>query len=340
MRALTVAWTDAGPALSLRDLPAPPLTDGGVLADTIAVSVCGTDREIAAGASGSPPPDRNWLVIGHEALGRVRAAPEGSGLEPGDLVTGVVRRPDPVPCPACAAGRADLCENGRYTERGIRGRDGYACEQFRVEPEYAVRVDPALGLAGVLVEPASVVTKAWEQLDRVVLRARRRTLILGAGPIGLLAALLGVQRGLDVHVADIVKHGPKPRLVRALGATYHSSPRDVKGTFDTVLECSGALAGEAIRRTSPAGTACLVSAGGPGAVALGGLSRDIVRGSKAVLGTVNSSRAHFTAAHDALLRADREWLAGLLTSHVPLPDWRSAFTRDPEQVKAVIRFGT
>jgi threonine dehydrogenase-like Zn-dependent dehydrogenase len=338
VRALTLTWSGGGSALGVRDLPGPSRADGDVLAETIAVSVCGTDREMAAGARGSAPPDRNWLIIGHESLGRVLESPEGSGLAPGDLVTGVVRRPDPVPCPACATGRPDLCENGLYTERGIRGRDGFASERFRVEADYAVRVDPALGLAGVLVEPASVVAKAWDQLDRVALRPRRRALILGAGPIGLLAALLGVQRGLDVYVADVVDRGPKPRQVRALGASYHASPDDVKGTFDTVVECSGALIDEAVRRTSPAGSACLVSAGGPGAAGLNGLSRDIVRGSKVIMGTVNSSRPHFTAAHDTLLRADREWLEGLLTTHVPLAGWRSAFARDREQIKAVIRF--
>jgi threonine dehydrogenase-like Zn-dependent dehydrogenase len=166
VRALTIAWTDGGPALGLRELPEPALADGDVLAEAMTVGVCGTDREMAAGAAGSAPPERNWLVIGHESLGRVLEAPAGSGLVPGDLVTCVVRRPDPVPCPPCATGRLDLCENGLFTERGIRGRDGFAAERFRVEPEYAVRVDPVLGQAGGLVEPASVVTKAWEQIDR------------------------------------------------------------------------------------------------------------------------------------------------------------------------------
>jgi glucose 1-dehydrogenase len=340
VRALTIAWTDGGPALDLRELPEPALADGDVLAEAMTVGVCGTDREMAAGAAGSAPPGRNWLVIGHESLGRVLEVPAGSGLVPGDLVTCVVRRPDPVPCPPCATGRLDLCENGLFTERGIRGRDGFAAERFRVEPEYAVRVDPVLGQAGGLVEPASVVTKAWEQIDRAALWPRRRVLVLGAGPIGLLAALLGVLRGLEVHVVDLADRGPKPRRVRELGAVYHTSADDVEGTFDTVVECCGALIGEAVRRTAPAGVACLVSPGAPGTADLSGLTSDVVRGSKVITGTVNSNRQHFVAAHEALLRADRGWLEGLLTTHVPLSAWQSAFTRDREQIKAVIHFGT
>src|ERR1035438_6793313 len=58
-----------------------------------------------------------------------RVAPAGSPFAPGDLVVGVVRRPDPVPCANCAAGEWDMCKNGLYTERGISGRDGYAAER-------------------------------------------------------------------------------------------------------------------------------------------------------------------------------------------------------------------
>lgn len=90
----------------------------------------------------------------------------------GDLVDGIVRRPDPVPCDYCAAGEWDMCRNGRYTERGIKERDGYAAEQIRIEPDFAVRVDPTLGVLGVLLEPASVVAKAWDHAERIGRRSR------------------------------------------------------------------------------------------------------------------------------------------------------------------------
>jgi hypothetical protein len=48
------------------------------------------------------------------------------GLNKGDLVVGIVRRPDPVPCPNCAVGEWDMCRNGQYTERGIKQIDGYS----------------------------------------------------------------------------------------------------------------------------------------------------------------------------------------------------------------------
>ena len=342
MLALTVQRETAGCALALRELPEPSREDGDVLVQTLAVGVCGTDREIAAGRLVRPPEGRDWLIIGHESLGRVLEAPSGSGLVPGDLVAGVVRRPDPVPCQFCAMDQPDMCENGGYTERGIIGRDGFASERFRIEHGDAVRLDPFLGLVGVLVEPASVVVKAWEQLDQAARRPRRRALVLGAGPIGLLAAMLGVQRGLEVHVVDRAGSGPKPRLARALGAIYHTAPDDVQGACDAVLECCGELIGEAVARTAPTGAVCLVSGDRDlgATISLAELSYDLVHKNKMIIGTVNSNRHHFQAAQKALLRADRGWLEGLLTDRVPLPEWRSAFTINPGHVKTVIQFAT
>ena len=141
MRAITVSPGIANSA-RLDDVPEPPLSDGAVLVRTVALGVCGTDREIISGGYGYAPPGQQRLVLGHESLGEVEAAPAESGLAPGDLVVGIVRRPDPVPCPACAVGEWDMCRNGRYTERGIKERHGYGVERFRIEPEFAVKIDP------------------------------------------------------------------------------------------------------------------------------------------------------------------------------------------------------
>src|SRR5579862_5891888 len=205
MRALTVAPKIPNSA-RIDDVGEPPLKDGSVLVRTLALGVCGTDREIVAGAYGFAPPGQDRLVLGHESLGVVQEAPENCGLAPGDLVVGIVRRPDPQPCPACAAGEWDMCRNGRYTERGIKERNGYGAERFRVEPEFAIKIDPALGQLGVLMEPASIVAKAWDHVALIGARAKgwqpRTLLVTGGGPIGLLAALMGAQRGLEVHVLD------------------------------------------------------------------------------------------------------------------------------------------
>ena len=245
MRALTVVPLQAGSA-AVTEMPDPEPGAGELLVEGVALGVCGTDREIMDGEYGWAPPGEERLMLGHESLGRVLEAPAGSGFEAGDLVVGVVRRPDPEPCPACARGEFDFCRNGRYTERGIKEIHGYGSERWTVEADYAVKLDPALERVGMLMEPTSVVAKAWDQIERIGCRAYfapERVLVTGAGPIGLLAALLGAQRGLEVHVLDRNTDGPKPELVaRARRArTTRPTSRRVAGEAppDVIIEATG-----------------------------------------------------------------------------------------------------
>jgi threonine dehydrogenase-like Zn-dependent dehydrogenase len=344
MKALTVEPSKAGSA-RLDDVDEPPLTDGTVLVQTLAVGVCGTDIEITSGAYGWPPPGRQRLILGHESLGRVLEAPAGAPVAAGDLVVGIVRRPDPVPCGNCAVGEWDFCANGQYTERGIKQRDGYCSERYRIEPDFVIKLDPALGRCGVLLEPTSVVAKAWEEVDRIGGRAHwapTRAVITGAGPIGLLAALIGVQRGMEVHVIDQVTSGLKPDLVAALGATYHTGAiEDACPSPDVVIECTGVstLVFDAMEHLGPNGVLCLtgVSSGGHSIdVDAGLLNRSLVQANQAIVGSVNANRRHYAAAADALAQADHGWLEKVANRTVPLEKFSEALSRQPDDVKVVI----
>jgi len=142
---MTVVPGQKGTA-GIEEVPDPDMQDGALLVRGMAVGICGTDREIAEGAYGTPPSGEARLIIGHEGLGEVLEAPAGSGFAPGDLVVGIVRRPDPMPCPACAAGEWDMCRTDSFGERGIVRRNGYGSEHWRVEPDFAVPILP--GWAG------------------------------------------------------------------------------------------------------------------------------------------------------------------------------------------------
>ena len=346
MKAMSVIPGRRGSAL-IAELPDPPPGQGLVLVEGLLAGICGTDAEILRGG-GQPPDGELRLVIGHESLGRVLEAPADAPVRPGDLVAGVVRRPDPAPCPACAAGRQDFCENGRYSERGIKGLDGYGATRWRVSPRYAVPVPDRLGDLGVLTEPGSVVAKAWEQIDRLVLRAPtepgtwRHALVTGAGPIGMLAALLGRQRGYQVHVFDQVTAGPKPALVAALGATYHHGPAGALDLCpDVALECTGAgeLVIELAGKLAPAGVMCLIgisSGQGRLPVDMSRVGASMVLGNSLVFGTVSAARRHYEQAVEALARADPAWLRGLISRRVPLSGWQQGLARQPGDVKVVV----
>jgi threonine dehydrogenase-like Zn-dependent dehydrogenase len=328
----------------VEDVGGPP-GEGGVLVEGLALGICGTDREIARGEYGEAPAGEDRLVLGHESLGRVIEAPPASGLSEGELVVGIVRRPDPVPCEACAVGAWDFCRNGRYTERGIKGLHGYGAERWRVEPEFAVGIPPVLERTGVLLEPTTIVAKAWEQVRHIERRAPvrlRSAIITGAGPIGLLAAMLAVQHGFQVTVVDIVEDGPKPDLVRALGARYHAGKITDSGVdADVVMECSGApeVVADAIFETGPVGIVCLTGVSPEGReleLDVGGANRRIVLNNDAVFGSVNANRSHYEAAADALADADPDWLEALITRRVPLDDFADALALRPDDIKVVV----
>jgi glucose 1-dehydrogenase len=333
---------------TLAEVPEPPSQDGAVLVQALAIGVCGTDHEIVEGLYGTAPPGRDRLILGHESIGRVMQAPEGASIVPGDLVVGIVRQPDPVPCSSCAVGEWDMCRNGRYREHGIKERDGFARQRFRTTDDRLVRVERKLGFLGVLLEPCSIVAKAWEQIERIGTRAHwapRRVLVTGAGPIGLLAALLARQRGFEVHVLDRVVDGPKPELVKALGAQYHTGTVDALcREADIVVECTGVghLVWEVMTTAGAAGgIVCLagVSSAGPKSrIDLGALNRELVLENTVVFGTVNANRRHYRSAADALARADRAWLEQLITRKVPVKRWSEALVRQHHDVKTVIEF--
>ena len=187
---------------------------------------------------------------------------------------------------------------------------------------------------GVLLEPTSVVAKAWEQIDRIGGRAHwapQHVVVTGAGPIGLLAALLGVQRGLDVHVIDQMTSGPQARP-----GARHSAPATTPGPSRPRCRHPDVVRGvhrggrarvrrhgtpRPQRRGLPDG--CVVGQPRDLDVDASLLNRAMVLENQTVVGSVNANRRHYEAAAAALAAADRPWLERLVTRRVPLEHWNA-----------------
>ena len=344
MRACTVApgRPDTAGVEEIRE-PSPDV--GEVLVEGLLVGVCGTDVEITSAGYGWPPPGHERIVLFHESLGRVLDAPAESGFAAGDLVVGIVRRPDPVPCLPCSKDQWDFCNNGQYTERGIKELDGYGAERWRAPAKYVVKLDQSVGDLGVLTEPTSVVAKAWDYAARLGARAPwepRVALITGAGPIGLLAAMIGVQKGLEVHVLDRVTDGPKPKLVADLGATYHAKSVTEAGLRpDVAIECTGvgSVVFDLMSALAPDGVLCLTGISS-GAHALdvdeSAINKQLVLTNGVTFGSVNAARQHYEQAAAYLAGADRGWLEQLVSRRVPMGSWSQALQREPDDVKVVV----
>ncbi|HVJ90668.1 MAG TPA: glucose 1-dehydrogenase [Labilithrix sp.] len=307
------------------------------------VGICGTDREICAFDYGAPVPNSDRLVLGHEGLGEVvDVGPAVQTLSPGDLVALTVRRPCSSPnCVACRAGRQDFCVTGRFKERGIAGADGFMTEFVVEEERYLVRVPHALADVGVLVEPLTIVAKAAVELEAILRRypwepLGLRALVLGAGPIGLLAAMMFVARDVETFVYSLEPaDGDRARLTRSFGGHYVSA-RDTPleqlssriGAAHVVFEAVGTakVAFGALPCLAPNGVFILsgVPAGdAPIEMNLDGIMRDIVLKNQVVFGTVNASRSAFEASVRQLeqfLGLFPDAIRGLITHRAKLDD--------------------
>ncbi len=322
------------------------------------VGVCGTDKEIIDAKFGNPPPGAQELVLGHEVLGTVEAVGEGvTTLRPGDLVTATVRRPDG--CPTCRAGQADMCLWGTYTERGILGAHGYMAEFFTENVRYLVPIPAELEPIGVLVEPLSVVEKAYRQAvliqRRLAVWPLETAIVLGAGPIGLLGTLLLRQQGVQVYtLARTPAPNPTAAIVTRAGAHYVSTREasfaELRGSLpnvDLILESTGAsaLAFEGMETLGINGVLMLLSITGGNTtqpVPTDAINRSLVLGNKVVAGSVNAAMEDFVRGVQRLGEFEQEWpglAATLITQRLRgVDDAHRIADATRDGVKTVVEF--
>ena len=336
-------------SVHLANLPKPEVTDvpggRGVLVKMLRVGLCGTDREINAAEYGTAPAGSEVLVLGHESFGVVeQVGPAVNEFAPGDYVVPTVRRPGASIYDV--VGMPDMTTDDVYYEHGISLLHGFLTEYIVEAPEYLVLVPAPLKQVGVLVEPTSVaekgVAQAYEIQRRLKVWQPRRAAVLGAGTIGLLAAMILRLRGLDVVTVSL-KEPPylNSRLVEDLGARYVSTRQQTlqqvsqeSGPFDIIFEATGysPLAFQAMEVLGKNGVLVLSSVtGGDRTVEVpaDAINLGFVLGNKVMVGTVNAGREHYSAGITDLAMAESRypgWTSQLLTHPVSgLADFQTAF---------------
>jgi threonine dehydrogenase-like Zn-dependent dehydrogenase len=320
------------------------------------VGVCGTDRVLVSFEYGSAPPGSEYFVLGHESLAEVvEVGAEIRGLAAGDLVVPVVRHPCGH-CAPCAGGRQDFCATDGYTERGIKDMHGFMTE-FVVDREAFVhKVPAALREVAVLVEPLTIAEKAYIQFEAIQQRLPWRkpqhtAVVLGAGPVGLLGAMVLLRAGMRVFVYSRSKPpNPKAKIANALGAPYISSEeaaiRDltrVTGPIDLVYEAAGGapVAFELLAALGPNGVFVFTGVPAPEHAARIDSNRllmPLILRNQVVLGTVNAGPDAFTRAIHDLQAFNETWpreLRALITSRWPLERFREPIF-DKTGIKNVI----
>lgn len=353
MRALAVF--PAARELRVVERPEPELrSPSDVRLRMLEVGVCATDRDLAMFRFGDPPPGSDHFILGHESLAEVvEAGPGAAGWAPGDLAVIVVRHPcGPPACSPCAAGRQDFCASGGYREHGIKELDGFLCESIVVDAAWLCPVPRSLRSIAVLTEPLTIAEKALAQREaiagRLPWREQRRTAaVLGAGPVGLLGALLLRHQGWETWIYSREKECP---LADAIGAHYVSTAEAtpdrfaaLAGPIDFVYEAMGApqLAYDVLPHLGANGLFVFTGAPWPGqqiALDLQRTALAMVIRNLAVAGTVNAAPGHFADAIAHLQAFERRWpgAAGrILNGRFPLEGYRDALFA-PAGLKQVI----
>ncbi|HET9041357.1 MAG TPA: glucose 1-dehydrogenase [Gemmatimonadales bacterium] len=314
----------------------------GVLVKVLRVGVDGTDKEINAAEYGAAPPGYDFLVTGHESFGRVVAVgPNVTEFQPGDYVVATVRRPgnsiyDRI-------GTYDMTTDDVYYERGINLRHGFLTEYYVDDPEYIVKIPQGLKEVGVLLEPTTVVEKGIAQAYEIQRRLRvwrpRKAAVMGAGTIGLLAAMALRLRGLEVTVfGRTARPYLNSDLIEALGARYESTVTlpivegaRRYGPFDLIFEATGSssVVFDSMQALGKNGVLVLSSVtGGDNMITVPAdrINLDFVLGNKVMVGTVNANREYFEMGVKDLATADAQypgWLQRLLTHPVRgLENWQ------------------
>jgi threonine dehydrogenase-like Zn-dependent dehydrogenase len=279
-------------------------------------------------------------------------------LRVGDLVAFTVRRPcEDTNCVACRARRQDFCVTGKFRERGIKEADGFLSELVVENERYLVRVPRSLADVGVLVEPLTVAAKAAVDLEAVLRRypwepTGLRALVLGAGPIGLLGAMMLVARNdVETFVYSLEPaDSDRAKLVRSFGAEY-ASARDLDlvdlssrlGSFDIIFEAVGTAKVAFSALDALAANGVFILSGVPGAtrrieIDLDAIMRNLVLKNQVVFGTVNASRAAFEASVRQLeqfMTLFPDAVRSLITERAPL-DKAPSLLKHPAGIKQVV----
>lgn len=351
MKAIVVKPKQAN-SLSLVDIDKPVPSEKDVLLEPLCVGIDGTDREINEGVYGEPPEGVDFLVLGHEALARVGEVGNGvQGFSRGELVVPTVRRPGT--CFNCRKGEISMCPQGDYFEHGILKLHGFASEYALSDANFLVKIPPELKDAAVLLEPLSVAEKAVEQVFLVQKRMTwmpKRAFVLGAGPLGLLVAMLLRLRGLEVYCAATrPKDSLKAQIVQSIGATYVSTSetpfRSVPGKFDLVVEATGSVgvAIESLYLLGSSGVLCFLGVYREKEACqdFGKVLTNMVLGNRLMLGSVSSDKRHFEMGLKSMMEirlAYGDVLNRMINQRLTLADFKSAFSPDKEEIKKVICF--
>ncbi len=220
--------------LTYRDEPDVTPDAGEVVIRVEAAGICGSDMHAFHGHDERRYPD---LILGHEAAGTIRGGPrDGERVVVNPLMT--CGR-----CDACLDGRSNLCANRQII--GMNPREGAFAELLRMPERNLVTIPEGMNpIHAAVTEPVATAWHAVGLAEKASARpiAECRTLVLGAGAVGLAAALILKRRGArSVLVGDTNPNRRKTAITADCGEVYDpiTDPAPAENGFDVVLDAVG-----------------------------------------------------------------------------------------------------
>jgi len=342
-------------SIDMRDVPDPKLTADQVAVKMLRVGLCGTDGEINQGLYGATPSGDDYLILGHENFGVVeQVGKDVTGFTAGDLVVATVRRPCGA-CANCGEGENDMCTSGGYVERGIKGRHGFMAQYYVESPRFLNKIPADVKSIGVLLEPMSVVEKGIDHAFNLQKRLHwhpQLALVLGGGPVGLLAAAVLRNRGMrTVVVGREPSTDFRAQIALGIGAEYLSVegiqladlPK-LLGPLDLIIEATGSatVVFGAMQILAPNGVLCLLSVTGGYKTEQQPIERInqlLVLGNQVVFGSVNANPRHFRMGVEDFQSIEKKWpgvLGRLITHQLPWTEYRTWFTQRGVGIKTTL----
>ncbi len=220
--------------LTYRDEPDVTAEAGEVLIRVEAAGICGSDMHAFHGHDERRYPD---LILGHEAAGTiVGGRRDGERVVINPLMTC-------GSCDACLDGRSNLCANRQII--GMNPREGAFAELLRMPERNLVTVPNGMDpVHAAVTEPVATAWHAVGLAEKASPRplAECRTLVLGAGAVGLAAALILKHRGAcSVLVGDTNPNRRKTAIASDCGEVYDpiGDPGPSENAYDVVLDAVG-----------------------------------------------------------------------------------------------------
>lgn len=366
MKAISIVPHEAN--ITLKEISEPRLTsDSDIKIKVLQVGICGTDREEVTGGRADAPEGKQSLVIGHEMFGQVMETGRNvKDVKDGDFGLFTVRR-GCNECPACLNDRSDMCYTGKYTERGIKGADGFQAEYVVDSEQYFIKVPASCKNIGVLTEPMSIAAKAIDEA-LTIQQARlkkidttknwlkgKKALVAGLGPIGLMTVFALRIKGAEVTGLDIVDETSlRVQILKNLGGKYIDG-RKVKtididetfGEYDFVFEATGIAMLQIQLIDTLANNGIYVATGIPAGsrpltIMAGDIMQQLVLKNQILLGSVNAGKEHYIMAVEYLQQSQEYWpglIEKVITHKFSYVDYQTALlSHEDQEIKSVVQW--